>query len=227
MFCGKCGAKNESGAAFCYACGAPLKTAEGPAAESGSGAAPAAPQNSGRNRKIGIVAVAVVVILAAVGIFSLFGGGRGPEETAEKLFAAMIDEEPEAIVDLLPQSMVETAIEQDGYSKAELAKELDEMVRHLDSSFSNLATALIYQNVLGDGTELSYNVLDSESVSSNHLKSLQEQYSRLDVDISAARMVDVELHLQNDNKDFDESMTFHVPVIKVGSSWYLNLLSLG
>ena len=85
MYCGKCGAENQPGATFCGAYGAPL-AAEAPAGTAAGQAQPArqpeAAGNTARNKKIGIAAVAAVVIVAVLGVASLFGG-RGPEATAE------------------------------------------------------------------------------------------------------------------------------------------------
>ena len=146
MFCGKCGAKNESGAAFCYACGAPLKTAEGPAAESGSGAAPAAPQNSGRHKKIGIAAVAAAAVVVIFVVFSLFGG-RGDKAAAEQFFDAVFDGDAAAIVDLVPKGLVNTMIEESGYSREEVAEEFGQMADYLNSSVDAL-------KVMGSGVDI-------------------------------------------------------------------------
>ena len=223
MFCGKCGAKNESGAAFCYACGAPLGTAA-PAGESaaaakpGAGTVSAAVQDSGRHKKIGIAAVAAAAVVVIFVVFSLFGG-RGDKATAEQFFDAVFYGDAAAIVDLVPKGLVNTMIEESGYSREEVAEEFGQMADYLNSSVDAL-------KAMGSGVDISYDAVDSEDVDASQLSYLQEQYDEVDVDVSAARTVSVEFRVQVKSLGIDETNSFDVPVVKVGRSWYIDVMDL-
>ena len=222
MYCGTCGAKNEPGAAFCGACGAPLeasKSAGTPVVEGEPVSIPAAgAQDRRRHKMIGIAAVAVVAVAVAVGAFSLFGG-RGPEATVEQFFDAVFDADAEAIVDLIPPDLIEAAIEESGYSRAEVEAEFEQMAGEMSYALGALDS-------LGDGVDISYDAVGSEEVDPDQLSYLQEQYDALHVDVSDARTVEVELRVQVDSFGMDETTSFDIPVVKVGRSWYIDATNL-
>lgn len=222
MYCGKCGAKNEPGAAFCGACGAPLEAstpAGAPVIEGEPVSAQAAgTQDSGKYKKIGIAAVAAVVVVLVIAAVSLLGG-RSDTATAERFFDAVFNADAEAIVDLIPPDLIEAAIEESGYSRAEVEEEFQQMA-------SEMSYALGALDSLGDGVDISYNAVDSEEMDPDQLRYLQEQYDALHVDVSDARTVEVELRVQMRSMGLDESTTIDIPVIQVGRSWYIDVTNL-
>ncbi|HJB56634.1 MAG TPA: zinc ribbon domain-containing protein [Candidatus Flavonifractor intestinipullorum] len=222
MYCGKCGAKNEPGAAFCGACGAPLEAstpAGAPVIEGEPVSAQAAgTQDSGKHKKIGIAAVAAVVVVLVIAAVSLLGG-RSDTATAERFFDAVFNADAEAIVDLIPPDLIEAAIEESGYSRAEVEEEFQQMA-------SEMSYALGALDSLGDGVDISYNAVDSEEMDPDQLRYLQEQYDALHVDVSDARTVEVELRVQMRSMGLDESTTIDIPVIQVGRSWYIDVTNL-
>lgn len=222
MYCGKCGAKNEPGAAFCGACGAPLEAstpAGAPVIEGEPVSAQAAgTQDSGKHKKIGIAAVAAVVVVLVIAAVSLLGG-RSDTATAERFFDAAFNADAEAIVDLIPPDLIEAAIEESGYSRAEVEEEFQQMA-------SEMSYALGALDSLGDGVDISYNAVDSEEMDPDQLRYLQEQYDALHVDVSDARTVEVELRVQMRSMGLDESTTIDIPVIQVGRSWYIDVTNL-
>ena len=211
MYCGKCGAKNEPGAAFCGACGAPLE-ASTPAG------APVIEGEPVSAKKIGIAAVAAVVVVLVIAAVSLLGG-RSDTATAERFFDAVFNADAEAIVDLIPPDLIEAAIEESGYSRAEVEEEFQQMA-------SEMSYALGALDSLGDGVDISYNAVDSEEMDPDQLRYLQEQYDALHVDVSDARTVEVELRVQMRSMGLDESTTIDIPVIQVGRSWYIDVTNL-
>ena len=218
MYCGTCGAENQPGATFCGACGAPL-AAEAPAGTAAGQAQPArqpeAAGNTARNKKIGIAAVAAVVIVAVLGAASLFGG-RGPEATAEQLFDVVLSGQAEKIIDLVPKSLVEAAMEESGYSRAEVAEQLSQVAYGLNAAM----------NTLGDGLDLTYDAVGSEDVSPEELDSIQEQYDQMNVDVTAAKNVELEFRIRMPGLGLDESTTYSIPVIKAGGGWYIDITDL-
>lgn len=224
MFCGKCGAKNEPGATFCGVCGAPLGAgapADGTGAPAGGQPAPemsaggtvtASVHDSRKYKKIGIAAVAVIVVVAIFAVTSLFGG-RSDTKTAEQLFEAVLDADADAIVDLIPTKIIDQVVEESGYTREEVADELYSLT-------DNLKYAMGY---LDDSVKISYHATDSEDVDASQLSSLKEQYKEMDVNVSAARDVNVELQVKADSLGLDQSTSVEIPVIKVGNSWYIDV----
>ena len=79
---------------------------------------------------------------------------------------------------------------------------------------------------MGSGVDISYDAVDSEDVDASQLSYLQEQYDEVDVDVSAARTVSVEFRVQVKSLGIDETNSFDVPVVKVGRSWYIDVMDL-
>ena len=226
MYCGKCGAKNEPGATFCGSCGAPLEGAKPEAASFGASADSAEPvaaavQSSRKNKTIGIAAAAVVVVVAVVAIFSLFGGlgGRSDTKTVEQFFDAVFDADPQAIVDLIPKGVIDTAKKESGYTDQQIEDELSSLASQWESAIGAL-------DFLGDSVKVSYAAVSSEDVDASQLSYLKEKYQPMDVDVSAARAVHVELHVKVDSLSVDQSTVIDVPVVKVGNSWYIDVMNL-
>lgn len=218
MFCGKCGAKNEPGATFCGSCGAPL-TEPGPerrpAAEPTPAAAPVSGQTSGKHKKIGVAVVAAAVVIVLVALFSLLGG-RSDTATAEQLVDLMANPSAEGILDLLPEGLLETAMEETGYTRAEVANEFLGVADELRAAMGVL-------DYLGGDIKLSYKAVGTEDMAPDELSDLKEQYHQMNVDVSAARTVNMEIRVQANEYGLDETIPFEIPVIKVGRSWYLNV----
>lgn len=218
MFCGKCGAKNEPGATFCGSCGAPLAEPgpeRRPAAEPAPAAAPVSAQTSGKHKKIGIAVVAAAVVVVLIAAFSLMGG-RSATATAEQMVDLVSNPSAEGIIDLLPEGLVETAMEETGYTRAEVADEFMGVTDELRATMGVL-------DYLGGDIKLSCKAVGTEDVDSNDLRYLKDQYDAMNVNASAAKTVNMEVRVQSEAYGLDETVPFEIPVIKVGRSWYINL----
>lgn len=215
MYCEQCGTKNEPGSAFCSACGAPLGANQptGTSVSTGS----AAVRSLWGNKKIKLAAAAAAVVLVIFAVSSLFGG-RSDTAAAEQFFDAAFNADAQAIMDLVPKGLVNTVMEQSGYTKAEVAEEFEALADNLEASIGGL-------DFLGDDVKISYDAVSSEAVDDSRLDYLQEQYDEANVDVSAARVVSVELRVQADSFGIDQSAPFEVPVIKVGNSWYIDVMN--
>lgn len=214
MFCGACGAKNPDGAAFCQSCGAPLREMQAEAVPQGGGAADSI-QSSQRNKMIGIAAVAaaaIVVVFLAVNLL----GGRGYESTVTKFLDASLDGDAETIISLLPDEMVDQALEELGYHPSDR----DEAVEELNAALQSAAGSL--KEALGDNLKVSYNVVSAEDLSASKLLELRQSYSVYDIDVDGAKEVDVEMTVTATALDLSGTYTLTVPVVQVGRSWYLD-----
>lgn len=214
MFCGACGAKNPDGAAFCQSCGAPLREMQAEAVPQGGSAADSI-QSSQRNKMIGIAAVAVAAIVVVFLAFNLLGG-RGYESTVTKFLDASLDGDAETIISLLPDEMVDQALEELGYHPSDR----DEAVEELNAALQSAAGSL--KEALGDNLKVSYNVVSAEDLSASELLELRQSYSVYDVDVDGAKEVDVEMTVTATALDLSGTYTLTVPVVQVGRSWYLD-----
>ena len=214
MFCGACGAKNPDGAAFCQSCGAPLREMQAEAVPQ-EGSAADSIQSSQRNKMIGIAAVAVAAIVVVFLAFNLLGG-RGYESTVTKFLDATLDGDAETIISLLPDKMVDQALEELGYHPSDR----DQAVEELDAALQSAAGSL--KEALGDNLKVSYNVVSAEDLSASKLLELRQSYSVYDIDVDGAKEVDVEMTVTATALDLSGTYTLTVPVVQVGRSWYLD-----
>lgn len=223
MYCEQCGAKNEPGSSFCSACGAPL-AAEQPAHDAAASSKPSvgasvfAGIGSLTSKKIKIAGAVIAAVLAIFVVSSLFGG-RSDTETAEQFFDAIFEQDASALLDLVPKGVVQTVMDEGGYTKAEVAEELEELGNQFEYAVGSL-------DFLGRGVKISYEAVGSEHVGDNELDDIQEQYDQFNVNVSDAREVSVSFRVQASSLGIDEEAPFEVPVIKVGNSWYIDVVSL-
>ena len=214
MFCGACGAKNPDGAAFCQSCGAPLREMQAEAVPQ-EGSAADSIQSSQRNKMIGVAAVAVAAIVVVFLAFNLLGG-RSYESTVTKFLDASLDGDAETIISLLPDEMVDQALEELGYHPSDR----DEAVEELNAALQSAAGSL--KEALGDNLKVSYNVVSAEDLSASKLLELRQSYSVYDIDVDGAKEVDVEMTVTATALDLSGTYTLTVPVVQVGRSWYLD-----
>lgn len=208
MFCGKCGTKNEDNAEFCRNCGSKLKNST----------TITIPTQDDKNRKIGMIAVAVAaVVIIILGIF-LFGG-RSYKSTVKKFVNAQFDGNAEAIFDLLPKKMLDYALEQDGYDSNDLDKLIDDANEELQEQIDSL------DSYLGEGWKVSYEILDDENVKGDDLEDIKDGYEDADLKVSAAKNVELEVTVTAG--DTESSNTQDISLIKVGRSWYIDVMSMG
>lgn len=219
MYCGKCGAKNESGTAFCGSCGAPL-VAEGAGAVTAAvdtNQKPATGQSASKNKKLGIIAVAAVAIALVFAASSLFGG-RSDMETAEQFVDAIFAMDTKEIFNLLPKEVIRV-MEESGYNKADLIEEMGGLAQELQSS-------LLPMEFLREKIDIDNDAVDVWDVEDSQLTSLQESYqTEAGMKITAAREVNVSMRIRIDNLGIDVDEMMQIPVIKSGGKWYIDIMS--
>lgn len=212
MFCGKCGVKNADDATFCTDCGAKLNGIK-PTVSGTSGAV----NPSDKNRKVGIIAVAVAAVVVVALIIGLFGG-RGYKATVEKFVDAQFDADAEAIFELFPEKMIDYILKKEGYDKDELDEFIEEGNEYLQDQLDYI------ERYLGEDWTVSYEILTVEDVTGDDLDDLKDDYEDLDIKVSAAKTVEIELTIKAGETESSKSLD--VSVIKVGRSWYLDLESM-
>ncbi len=209
MFCGKCGTKNDDDAMFCAECGAKIN--EGQVSESNTTVA-AAPNN--KNRKVGMIAVAVIVAIVIVAGFAMFGG-RSYKATAEKFVNASMEADAEAIIDLMPDEVIDYIIDSEGYD------DYDEMIDDLDEELQDTVDTL-EKHLKKDLKDLkiSTEILNIENITGDDLDDIKDDYEDMDCKVSAAKTLEVEITIESEETEISNSVD--VGVIKIGRSWYLD-----
>ena len=180
MLCKKCGTENPDGAKYCSKCGKALNE-KSPAK---------------KNREKGIVLAVCVIVAVVLLVYTL--GGRSYKKTIDTFVTSQFAVDAQSIVELLPEKVVDKALEETGYS--------------LDQS-------------LGDDWKLSYKMTNVEDVTDDDLDDLKSNYEDINVKVSAAKTVEVEFTLKGDETEVSNSL--EISVIKVDRSWYLDLYTMG
>ena len=198
MLCKKCGTENPDGAKYCSKCGKALNE-KSPAK---------------KNRENGIVLAVCVIVAVVLLVYTL--GGRSYKKTIDTFVTSQFAVDAQSIVELLPEKVVDKALEETGYSKTELVDEAnDSLKKQVDS----------LDQSLGDDWKLSYKMTNVEDVTGDDLDDLKSNYEDINVKVSAAKTVEVEFTLKGDETEVSNSL--EISVIKVDRSWYLDLYTMG
>ena len=76
--------------------------------------------------------------------------------------------------------------------------------------------------------EFSYEIIEDEDLSKSELRDLQEEYEEgiEGIKITQAKTVTVEVLILSADNDVEINNEAEIPVIKIGRSWYLDILNL-
>lgn len=78
---------------------------------------------------------------------------------------------------------------------------------------------------LGEGWEVSYEILDDVNVNGDDLEDIKDGYEDADIKVSAAKNVEIEVTVTAG--ETESSNTQDISLIKVGRSWYIDVMSMG
>lgn len=212
MFCENCGAKIQEGGTFCAECGAPIRNVQPETPTTGT--VQTKRQLSKRARIIAISAAAIVVVAVLVIVLVSIFGGRGYKSTAEKFVEATFSADGKTMVSLIPDKVLKLACEEADMTKKEFTEYLTE----------NLEDSIAYYDRYFDKWSYSYDIAEIEDYSSKALKSLKEDYEdEYDIDVKAAKTITVDITIRADGEKDEESLD--IVVIKIGNTWYIDVLS--
>lgn len=211
MYCGKCGAKNIDGAMYCARCGEKLSNGKVVLEESFGTEV----SDNDKNRKVGIIVVAVALLACFVLVFSIFGG-RSYKSTVKKYINAQFDGDVKTIVKLIPKKIMNDTLEETGYKKGELIDEIEEEIQEQIDYLDEY---------LGDKWKVSYEIVETEDVKGEDFRDLREDYEEMDLKISAAKEVEVEFTLKAHDTEMSDSL--YISLVKIGRSWYLDVENMG
>ena len=122
----------------------------------------------------------------------------------------------QAILDLLPDQLVNEAIAEGSFSSER------EMAESLEYAAGTVAESLQYLEDYGISYE--YTVGQGTPVSESELSSVQDAYQEYNINVGAAQTVEVVFTLSYQGETMEE--TIEVPVVQIGGSWYLDSYSL-
>lgn len=169
---------------------------------------------------IGIaVAVVLVLMVPAVLLGMTLFGGRSEEETLQQFVDAEFDADVEAIMELLPDGTMEYVLEEEGYAFYERNEMIEDVEEDLQDQLD------ILDSYMGEGWEISYEVVTEDDLSGWDLKNIQEVYEAMDVKVSAAKTFGVRLIVSGQGMNTSKGM--NISMVKVGRSWYLDFISMG
>ena len=208
MFCGMCGAENKEGAKFCEKCGAPIN----------KGQKRDEINATNQNKKVGMIAVAVLAVVIVVALFSLFGG-RGYESTVKEYFNATMDGDAKAVVNLIPKKVMEKELKNEGYDEDEMDMFIEEGEKQLQDTLDSI------EDAMGKDWKMTYEIKETEDVTGRELKEIKDDYEGYDIDVSEAKKVEVEMKVKA--KENENSHTVRLHLIKIGRSWYLDVKNMG
>ncbi len=211
MFCGKCGTKNADDATFCTGCGAKLNGMQVTKRDIS-----VAVNTNDKNRKVGIIVVGVIAVIVIGLIIALFGG-RSYKSTVNKFVNASMEADAKAIVSLIPDKVIDYIMDEEEY------EDEDEMLDDLEEELRNQIDYI--ERYFGEDWKVSHEILSVEEVTGDDLDDLKDDYEDMDIKVSAAKTVEVQLTVKAGETESSNSMD--VSVIKVGRSWYLDMESMG
>lgn len=159
----------------------------------------------GKEKLIGIGVVGVAAILVIVLACSLFGG-RGYKSTVKKYMKAVTSAELEDVLDLVPKGLKDE-------------EEYDELEEDLEDAEEDMKEEL-------EKYKYDYEIKDDKDITGDDLEEIQEEYEEeYDIKVKAAKEVEVKLYVEYEGEKMDTTMD--VSVIKIGGSWYLDVLNMG
>lgn len=224
MYCGKCGSKNLDGVEYCANCGAKLSASSTPGGQQ-TGEAP----NSGPSASVSIavpkkgvnirnIAIIICVAVVAIVLGTMFLGGRSVQTTVDKMITATFAGDAQGIVDLVPDKVLDQVLRSEGYDRSQLDSFLAEGSDELQVQLNLLA--------LNVGSPMkTEHTFTEEDKTQEEIDDLNSEYEEFGVKVSAAKTAWVEITVSGSVRENTSQM--NLPLIKVGKSWYVDVVSLG
>lgn len=209
--CGKCQSPFVNNSTFCGKCGAP---------RSEGVAAPVTTLN------FKLLAAVIAVVLLIGFTCSFFLGRQGYKKVIDIYFKASFTDDADRILDILPDEVIEYALEEEGYDRNEYREGRKELQKYIEETLSEAQDYL--DRYLGRNWDVSYEIESVEHIKGKDLREIREMYDDegIDLDISEAMSVELQITVTASSID-DVTQYIDIPMIKVGNSWYVDALSMG
>ena len=213
MFCGQCGNKNPEDSKFCHECGAILTSDELTLSKI---------KSDNKNRKIGIIAFTIGIIIASA-LLLYFLTGRSYKATIDQYFNAQFNADAEAIIELFPEKTYDYILEEAGYDDDEFDEFIDEGNEVLLDMLNDL------EKYAGKDYDISYFISSIKNINGVKFDKLKDDYQDMDIKISDAKTIEltIQYYIGTEmNKQTERNQTISISVIKIGHSWYLDILTM-
>lgn len=226
MFCKECGTENVNEAIFCKKCGTKIGGMDSSGNNNRSGIRPVKPpvhidqhgetRRTGHNvnKIIGMLAVAVVVIVVAIVGLNLFGG-RGYKSVIKKYVSASVNLDVKGFLELLPEKVIDRAMEEGDMDREEMEEMISEMISSLKTHLDRLDA---------DDLQVSYEIASLKDTEGEKLQDIKEEYEEeLGLKVNAAK--EVYLNLTIEYSDQEQEVPLFLDLVKINRSWYLDYRS--
>ncbi len=163
-------------------------------------------------KPIVIIALMVLVVFMGTSLFA-YGDSNGadsPEKVVDEFMEGFVSADADAIFNLIPTDFLLQYVPAVGMGIIlEVAeKELEDGIRTLEEQ----------------GMAVSYEILGVKSISESQMEDIKNSYKETDITVSDAMLVETEIAVQSTEETDVLDMEFCV--IKIGSTWYLDLTSI-
>lgn len=199
QYCEACGSVVAPNTKFCKACGsrithhAPAPVEEKPLAQPG----PAAK----KKHTLLIWCIVGIVVLAAALVLVWLFAYHAPCSAAKQWTRATLNCAYEQATEFTPPS--------------------DELLAMGQSTFGSIRVSMQAQRSFGEQYDCSLKVLKVHNVSDVQKADTIEWYQHFDLDVTAVRIVDIQLDFEGCVND--GTMLISVPVVKIGSQFYVDV----
>lgn len=178
------------------------------------------PVPTSRKRKIGttvIAIIAVFVAITAVAWFSAAGASDGGNpgspsyrDTVGYFIQSINDADVRSLFQLVPAELIDSYLTEENIEKRDL---MELVQQELDLAHENLV------ELYGEEWNISHEITETRQVIEDELLELQKEYEELELEISEAIVVD--LNLTMEAKDITEDSTIQMLLLKISGSWYI------
>ncbi len=177
-------------------------------------AAPAAPMD--QNTKVGMIAVGIIAVVIIALVASLFG--RSEKSTIDKFLEAAYSADAQAVLKLVPSKAFDD-LDDDDYDYV-----VDMLEDALEYDADRIASRLGLRNATSLTKYMNYEIEDSDSLTGSKLAKIQDTYSELGIKVKAASYVEIDIWFNYDGEMYETSGD--LTLIKVGSTWYIDMSSM-
>ena len=208
MFCGKCGERLDDNAKFCTKCGNLVNE--------NSKAEQVKPETekykkivngNSKNKTVGVIVVAIVVLVLLSGGFLLFGG-RSYKKTVKEYVNAQFDcsqDSIKKIAKLFPEGMWEQIVEQ-GMAEGEFESE-GEVIEFLEEQLKDAHETL------------------EEDLNKKDIREIEEDWEDMGVtfekEIKEGKEITIKVEIKSGDGENTVDNELDLELVKVGRSWCL------